>query len=89
MTRLRSTIAATLLAGVALIAPAAAHAAQPALLISVVDPVDGDLVVIEPAEDVVVIEPAEDLVVIAPAEDLVVADLDEQRISLLGWGWGG
>lgn len=62
MTTLRSTIAAALLAGMALIAPAASQAAEsPAVLISVVDPLDGD-VVVEPVADLALPQPGEQLI---------------------------
>ena len=47
MTRPRSIIAATLLAGVALVAPAASHAAV------------GDVLAVQTAEDLVVAQPGE------------------------------
>lgn len=47
MTRLRSIIAATLLAGVALVAPAASHAAV------------GDTLAVETAENLVIAQPVE------------------------------
>lgn len=57
MTRLRSTIAAALLVGVALIAPGAAHAAE----VDAVAPSAHLTLVLDPVEDLGAAEPREQL----------------------------